>query len=88
MVKIGVWSPTLNKYIPYLLRRSPCLKCLVRACCTINCENKVKWNDRYDIFLIPLLAITVLICIIILIPFMLLFFILGVQLDAPEDPYF
>jgi hypothetical protein len=88
MDKIGAWFQILNKYIPTIFRKSPCFKCLVKPCCQIKCEEEIKWENRYDIFLIPFFVIVVLLGIIILIPFFILANILGIQMDAPEDPLY
>jgi len=61
-----------------IVLRSPCKKCLVRACCNISCEKKKIWNDKTLIFTARVLGI-----IIFIIPVILILNILGILIDTP-----
>ena len=67
-----------------IVLRSPCKKCLIRACCTISCEKKEIWNERFLIFTAPIYGII----IVFIIPTILILNILGVSIDAPEEDHY
>ena len=49
-----------------IIKKSPCNVCLIKVCCSVICYEKIKWDSRFSLIILPFMFIGIIICFAIM----------------------